>query len=555
MEKKDKYQANYRDIIEGCVLQSASELLKKEKADFVLPKVDISHPKGESFGDWTTNIALVLAGMLKKSPMEIAERIKNQELRIKYVEKIEVARPGYINFYLSPEYFQNKVEEINEKKNRYGNSQRGGGKKVLIEFVSANPTGPIHLGNARGGPLGDAIANVLEKTGHKVQREFYVNDFGNQVLMLGHSILKDELAQYRGDYVEELAKKKDKKMNDPMEIGNWGANAILEKFIKPTCEKLGVNFDNWFSEKSLHSSGEVDTIISLLKDRNLVYEKDGAVWLRSTQFGDDKDRVLVKSNGFKTYSATDFAYHKNKFERDFNKLINIQGADHHKQAEVVRSFVENVLEEKGKLNLIMTQIVRVIKDGVEVKMSKRKGIYFALDDLLEEVGKDAVRFIFTSYSPTSHINFDLNLALERSEKNPVFYVQYAHARICSILEKTSALSELRRDKEDLQDDGRSKNKKEVDLSLLTHKKEISLMRELDKFPELIEEISKNYEAHKLPHYAISLADKFHSFYAVCKVNDNDNLELSLARQELVKAVRIVLSEALRLIGVSAPESM
>lgn len=532
--------------IEKNIQKALLELFDLEQVDFA-----VDCPKEESFGDYSTNVAMILAGRLKKSPMEIAknvvdvlnvEIVKNEKNNI---AKIEVLSPGYINFYLLPEYFQNKVKEINSQKENFGDNNIGGNKKVLIEFVSANPTGPIHLGNARGGPLGDAIANVLKKSGHQVEKEYYVNDFGNQVLMLGHSILKDEEAQYRGEYVDDLAKEKEDILTDPMEVGNWGANVILDRFIKPTCGKLGIDFDNWFSEKSLHTSGKVDEIVQKLKDNDLVYEKDGAVWFKSTQFGDDKDRVLIKSDGFKTYSATDFAYHKNKIERGFDKLINIQGADHHKQAAVVKSFVENFLNENGKLDLIMTQIVRVIKDGVEVKMSKRKGIYFALDDLLEEVGKDAVRFIFTSYAPTSHINFDLNLALERSEKNPVFYVQYAHARICSILGKA----------EEVEDDGRSKNEKEVNLSLLTHKKEISLMRELDGFPQLIEEISQTYEVHKLPHYAIGLADKFHSFYAVCKVNDKDNVELSTARQELVKAVRIVLEETLRLIGVSAPNKM
>ncbi len=525
--------------LEKIIQKLVKDLFGLEQVGFA-----VDYPKDEKFGDYSTNVAMVLAGRLKKNPIQIAEIIKSK-LSFDFIDKIEIVAPGYINFYLSPEYFQNKVKEINEKKEEYGNSNVGENKKFLIEFVSANPTGPIHLGNARGGPLGDALANVLKKSNHQVKKEYYVNDFGNQVLMLGHSILKDEQAQYRGDYVDDLALQKDKEMNDPMEVGNWGANVILEKFIKPTCEGLGVDFDGWFSEKSLHTSGKVDEIVQMLREKNLIYEKDGAVWFKSTEFGDDKDRVLIKSNGFKTYSATDFAYHKNKIERGFDKLINIQGADHHKQAEVVKSFVENFLHEGKKLDLIMTQIVRVIKDGKEIKMSKRKGIYFALDDLLEEVGKDAVRFIFTSYSPTSHINFDLNLALERSEKNPVFYVQYAHARICSILKKA----------EDDEAGERNKNKERVELSLLAHEKEMSLMRELEKFPELIKEISRTYEVHKLPHYAVGLADKFHSFYAVCKVNDADNAELSLARQELIKAVKIVLSEALRLIGVSAPESM
>ncbi|EKE16458.1 MAG: hypothetical protein ACD_11C00013G0002 [uncultured bacterium] len=531
--------------IEKYVAEAVEQLFSEKGASFALPKIEISRPKEEIFGDYTANVAMILAGKIKKNPMEIAESIKHKVESRKYeagIERIEIVKPGYMNFYLSKEYFQNKIAEINRAKEEFGNSNIGDGRKVLVEFVSANPTGSIHLGNARGGPLGDALANVLNKSGYQVAREFYVNDFGNQVLMLGHSILKDDQAQYRGDYVEDLAKNLDAEKKDPMEIGNWGAEIILEKFIKPTCEKLGIKFDNWFSEKSLHTSGEVEKTIAILREKNLVYEQDGATWFKSTQFGDDKDRVLVKSNGFKTYSATDFAYHKNKIERGFDKLINIQGADHHKQAEVVKSFVENILGQKDKMGLIMTQIVRVIKDGKEVKMSKRKGVYFALDDLLDEVGKDAVRFIFTSYAPNSHINFDIDVAKEQSEKNPVFYAQYAHARICSILSKAGIS-----DKE--------QGISDKNLELLNNEKELSLMKELNKFPELIEEISRTYEVHKLPYYAIGLADKFHSFYAVCRVIDEENSKLTEARLNLINAVRIVLAEALRLIGVSAPNKM
>lgn len=540
--------------IKQLMLEAVASLLKKKEAGFALPseisaeenipKIEVSHPKEDTFGDYTTNVAMILAGKLKKNPMEIAERINQQLItkNLQQLEKIEIVKPGYINFYLSPEFLQNRIEEINTEKENFGNSDIGKGKKVLVEFISANPTGPIHLGNARGGPLGDALANVLKKSGYQAEKEFYVNDFGNQVLMLGHSILKDDQAQYRGDYVEDLAIDLDVEKKDPMEIGNWGAGIILEKFIKPTCDKSGIKFDNWFSEKSLHTSGKVDEIISTLKEKDLVYEKEGAIWFKSTQFGDDKDRVLVKSNGFKTYLATDFAYHKNKVERGYDKMINIQGADHHKEAGIVKGFVGNILQEKNKIDYILTQIVRVTKDGQEVKMSKRKGTYFALDDLLDETGKDAVRFIFSSYAASSHINFDINLAKERSEKNPVFYVQYAHARICSIIAKAEK-TEL------------SSESELSSVGLLQHEKELSLMRELNKFPDLIEEICQNYEVHKLPYYAIGLADKFHSFYAVCRVIDEENAELTKARLNLINAVRIVLAETLRLIGISAPERM
>jgi len=532
------------------LLEKAMAGLKTQEnwGDFDFPGIEVDYPKNEAFGDYTTNVAMVLAKLVKKNPMEIAESVKNeiQKTENEKIEKIEVAVPGHINFYLSKEYLQGIVAKINAEKENFGNSEMGKSKKIQVEFISCNPTGPVHLGNGRGGPIGDALSNVLQKTGHKVTREFYVNDFGNQVEILGHSILGDELKQYRGDYIDELAKKRDSQINDPMKIGNWAANVILDEFIKPTCEKAGVHFDVWFSEKNLHGNNEVKSIITFLEDRGLIYEKDGAVWYKSTDLGDDKDRVLKKTDGKTTYLANDLAYHKNKVERGFDKIINIQGADHHKEAEVVKNFVEKVLGEEGKIDYILSQIVRIIKDGQEVKMSKRKGVYFALDDLIDEVGRDAVRFIFTSYAPTSHINFDINLAKERSEKNPVFYVQYAHARISSILRKSQFPNP----------NFQTQNSKDkADLSLLTQEKELALIKKLNKFPELIEEVSKSYEVHKLPFYAISLADSFHSFYNDLKVLDSENLEVSAARLKLVKAVKIVLAETLRLIGVGAPDKM
>ena len=532
--------------------QEIKNLIKK-----TLKKLNYSHseefsvdyPKVEGFGDYTTNIAMILAKGLKKNPIEVAESLKSGFNDLKkpdfedIFEKIEVVKPGYINFYLSSGYLQKKVEEINKLGEKYGDSEINSGKKTQIEFISCNPTGPVHLGNGRGGPIGDILANILAKTGSEVTREFYVNDFGNQVEILGHSILKDGLAEYKGDYVDELAKKRDKKMTDPMEIGNWAAGEIMETFIKPTLEKANIHFDVWFSEKKLHEKNKIAEAIELLRKKGLTYEKDGALWYKSTEFGDDKDRVMEKSNGKNTYLATDFAYHQDKIGRGFDKIINIQGADHHKEAEVVKNFVERVLGAEGKIDYILSQIVRVIKDRKEVKMSKRRGVYFALDDLIDEVGIDAVRFIFASYAANSHINFDINVAREKSEKNPVYYVQYAHARIASILAK-SKVHQVHQ-----------VSKAGGDLGLLTHEKELGLIRELDRFPELIEEISKSYEVHKLPYYAIKLADKFHSFYNDLTVLDEEKPELTAARLKLVNAVRIVLAETLRLIGVSAPSKM
>ena len=511
-----------------------------DKPGFDVSKIEVDYPKDETFGDYTSNIAMMLAHITKENPLSIAREIK-EKFFSNLIEKIEVIAPGHINFFVNKKRLQDRVTEINKQKKKFGDSPMGKKRKVIIEFVSSNPTGPIHLGNGRGGPLGDTLASIMEKAGFKTRREFYVNDCGNQIEILGHSILKDEEAQYKGEYIDDLATKLDKNLKTPGEIGHWAAHMILAEHIKPTMKKLGINFDEWFSEESLHKSGKAEEVIKLLEKKDLVYEKDGALWYKSTKFGDDKDRVIRKSDGKVTYILVDFSYHKNKIDRGFDKIINIQGADHHKEAEVVRNFVKNILEKEAEVDHILTQMVRVIKDGQEVKMSKRKGVYFALDDLIEEVGKDAVRFIFLSYSSTNHINFDINLAKEQSEKNPVFYVQYAHARISSILKKAKNMN--------------FKFDKNNSVYLLSHEKEISLIRELNRFPELVEEIAHNYQVHKLPLYAMKLADKFHSFYGACKVLDEKNSELTRARLNLVNAVKIVLAEALELMGIDAPEKM
>jgi arginyl-tRNA synthetase len=524
-------------IIKKFILNSQKSLIL---ADFKIPEVSVDYPKVENFGDYSTNVAMVLGRMLNKNPMEIAETLKLGLKDLKKpsleeaFEKIEVVAPGYINFFLSQKYLQDKVTEINKQKEKFGDSEMGKGEKIHLDFVSANPTGPVHLGNGRGGPSGDSLANVLVKNGYKPWREYYVNDYGNQIKVLGHSILKDSEAQYSGGYIDELRERI--KSEDPFEVGQEATKVIIEEIIKPSMEKLGIYFDNYFSEKSLHDSGETEKVFQEFFEKNLFYENEGAVWFRAEKFGDEKDRVVKKTSGEVTYFGGDIAYHKNKFARGFNKVIDIWGADHHGDVKRVLGAIE-ALDYGGKAEIILTQFVRVIQDGKEVKMSKRKGTYVSIDDLVEEVGKDAVRFFFLMYSPDTHMTFDLDLAKERSEKNPVFYVQYAHARISSILRKAE-----------------SANVK-ADLSLLIHEKELSLIKELNKFPELIEEIAQNYEVHRLPHYAIKLADKFHSFYNACKVLDKENPELSSARLNLINAVKIVLAETLRLIGVSAPEKM
>jgi len=517
--------------------------------NFDLSEIAVDYAKNEQFGEYATNIAMVLVGKIGKNPMEIADAIKLQitNYKLQNFEKIEVAAPGYINFYLSEKYLQDVVKEINKTKEKFGNSKIGKNIKINNEFISANPTGPLHLGNGRGGFYGDSISKVLKKAGFEVVNEYYVNDAGGQVEKLGHSVLKDKEAVYAGEYIDELNKKYGK-ISDIREAGEKAAEDILENLIKKTvAEKMKISFDVWTKEKEIQEKKYVERAIEILKNKNLTYESEGAVWLKTAEFGDDKDRVLIKSDGQNAYLAGDAGYMLNKIERGFARMIIGLGADHHGYITRLNAMAR-ALGFSGDFRFIISQLVRLVKDGQEMKMSKRAGNLVLIDDLIEKVGTDSARFFFLMYSPDTHMNFDLQLAQEKSSKNPVFYVQYAHARICSILAKSEILnpkSETNLKLEIL-------NSK---LELLTHEKELNLIRELNKFPELVEEIAGSYEAHKLPQYAIKLADKFHSFYGACRVIDEKNPELSEARLLLINAVRIVLAETLNLIGVSAPKSM
>ena len=565
------------------IIQNSIKKLQKEENLLLsrLPGIVVDQPKEEKFGDYTTNVALVLAPVLKKSPMIIADEIiKRFDLparnashieaggsrpkRPKEVEplscifdKIEAVEPGYINFYLSEKYLHRIVAEINRKTQKFGNSQLGKGVKINNEFISANPTGPLHLGNGRGGFYGDVLSNVLAKAGYKVTKEYYINDAGEQVLKLGHSVLKDKEAVYAGDYINKLNKNL-KNLRDARIVGEKAAAFIMKEIIRPTVkEKMKIKVDIWISEKNdLYKKGLVDKAIGILKKKKLTYEKDGALWLATTKFSDDKDRVLIKSVGSfggstskgrlnlpgeKTYFASDCGYILHKMERGYDCLIEIWGADHHGYVKRFEAAAK-ALGFKGKLKFIIVQMVRLVEKGKEVRMSKRAGNVVYINELIDKVGLDATRFFFLMYAPDTHMNFDLALAKERSQKNPVYYVQYACARISSILAKNQ----------------KSKIKNQnfrTDLSLLNHKKELNLIRELNKFSDLISEIAQSYDVHKLPHYAVRLADKFHDFYESCRVIDAENPELTRARLMLINAVRIVLAETLRLMGVNAPEKM
>ncbi len=557
---------NMREKVQQLLKEVLQELA--QAGSFNFPQTDflIERPKDDRFGEFTSNVALVAyaffahalnekanqeivyAGKNKqldvKNPVSLAEKIveKIKEREVDFLEDVKVAGPGHINFYLSQKEVSSVVEKILSEGEKYGASTVGQGVKVNNEFISANPTGPLHLGNARGGFYTDTLSNVFRKTGFDVTNEYYVNDAGEQVMKLGHSVLKDSEAVYGGEYIDEIISNFQFPISKPSvrEAGEKSAEYILENMIKKSvAEKMQITFDVWTSEKKIIEDGYVDKALVILKEKNLTFENEGALWLRTTEFGDDKDRVLVKQDGVKTYFASDAGYILQKMERGFTSFIETWGADHHGYISRFKA-VAQALGFEGEIRFLIVQMVKVVKDGMEVRMSKRAGNVISVDELIETVGHDVARFFFLMYAPETHMNFDLGLAQERSQKNPVYYVQYAHARLCSILRKA--------EEEEL-------GVERGDLALLIHPKERELIRELMFFPELVETVSADFSVHKLPQYAMKLADKFHSFYDACRVIDKEQKELTLARLELVRATRVVLAETLALMGISAPEKM
>lgn len=534
--------------------------LKKavEKSGYKTADIVCDIPQNETFGDYTSNIALQLAkqeeGDSKQSPLEIAKQILEKLGTPDYLQKAEIASPGFLNFFIKPEVITQQVKEILEAGENFGKNESGDGQKYQVEFVSANPTGPLTLANGRGGALGDTLANVLSFNGLKIEREYYINDTGNQVRLLGESVLaslgkiEPKPEHYQGTYIKELAEKFKNKLDlDPLELGHLLADYLMESEIKPTLLRFGVKHDEYYSERSLHQKGLVTKTAELLKDKGASYEKDGALWLRSSDFGDEKDRVIITSEKERgqaepTYFLADIAYHLEVFQEGFDKKINLWGADHHGYEKRAEAALE-ALGYGGRLNVIFMQMVKLFKGGEEMRMSKRAGIFVTLEELLDEVGKDATRFFFLMYSPDSQINFNLDLAKERSNKNPVFYVQYAHARLANILKKAE------------ESQGHPLKAWPFEASLLTHPTELELIKALTTFPDLVAEIGENYQVQKLPTYTIALADLFHKFYESCRVLNAETPELKSARLGLVKAVKTVLANALGLMGIEAPERM
>jgi arginyl-tRNA synthetase len=492
--------------------------------------IHLERPENQKYGDYSTNIAL----KLKRNPRKIVEKLNSS-----LFEKIEIAGPGFINFFLSKEYLQKQIKVILKEKEKFGKLNIGRNKKIQVEFISANPTGPLTIGNARGGPFGDVLGNVLKRAGFKVEKAYYINDYGMQILALGHSVLKDNQAQYKGDYIDYLNKKI--KETDAYKAGEKAAKIIIEEMIKKTVERMGIKYDEWFSEKELHKKSEVDKVLNFLERKGLIYEKEGAKWFKATRYGDRRDRVVVKADGWKTYLAGDIAYHRYKFEKKkFDKVINIWGADHAGDVAGLLAALE-ALGHKNKLDIILLQFVTLFEKKEKIKMSKRKGIYLTMDELLDKIPLDVIRFFFLQKSADNHLNFDLDLAREQSEKNPVYYVQYAFARICSILRKGK--------KQELKIKVMTRN-----LKLLNHLSELNLIKQLIRLPEVIEDTTKDYQVQRIPQYSLDLATAFHQFYRDCRVLSEDK-NLTQARLNLVLATKIVLKNTLDLMGISAPEKM
>lgn len=557
-----------RDRIADIVRQA---LVAAQGADELpsIPVDDIAveRPQNAEHGDFATSLPLKLARPMRKNPMQIAERIaarlpvgdQNGEL----LESATVARPGFINLTLKRSWLQEQVETVRLAGTKFGNIEVGGSSSVQIEFVSANPVGPLHIAHARGGVIGSALSNILQAAGHEVTREYYFNDAGAQIGHFARTLRARYLQQcgksaevpedgYHGEYMADLAaeifREEGERFLDCAEeeslkrLGDLGVAKFMAR-IREDLVKLRIEFDEWFNEKTLFVNGQFERSMELLRNRGYVTEHDSAVWFASTLLGDDQDKVLVRSNGIPTYFASDVAYHYNKFfEREFDRVINIWGADHQGHALFMKALVAALGMPEDRLTLIINQLVTLKRGGETVRLSKRAGDIITLSEVIDEVGADACRFFFLSRAADSQMEFDLELAKQQSQENPVYYVQYAHARIAGILRLAEE---------------RSIDYSDGDVSLLTHQAELALVRKILELPELIGMMSRSLEAHHLPHYASDLATAFHWFYQNCRVVSGVEGEetLSKARLKLVDAARIALARCLSLMAMEAPEKM
>ncbi len=529
-----------------------------------IPDMEIEAPRHAGQGDFSTNFAMVSAGIQKMAPRKIAEALVAAIDPVDYIEKIEVAGPGFINFFLSAAAWHPVVDQVLDADEEYGRSTVGNGERVQVEFVSANPTGPLHVGHGRGAAVGDATGKILSFAGYDVQKEYYINDSGRQIRTLGTSVwlrLQEMTGTqidfpddcYKGAYIKDLAEMvledqgpefaKTDEVKGIEVCAKFAAGHILEG-IRQDLKEFGVEFDQWFSEQSLYDSNRVQTAIDHFKEKGIVYEKDGAFWFNTEAYGDEKDRVVVRNNGLTTYFASDIAYHKEKFERGFDRVIDVWGADHHGYINRIKASVEATGHDRDQFQVILVQLVNLLRGGNPVQMSTRAGEFVTLKDIVDEVGKDAARFMFLSRSYDSGLDFDLELAKQKSADNPVYYVQYVHARISGILGKAKEAGLI-----DAVDFKAGQN-----LGRLVEPEEIKLLKILSTFQENVEKSAKNLHPHVIFTYLMTLAQAFHGYYNKHKVVTEDGA-LSTARLSLVLAVKKVIRNGLSLLGVDAPERM
>ena len=554
---REQVSAAVRSALEKAM--DAGTLAKAE-----IPAFTVERPADRTHGDFATNAAMVSARAFRTAPQKIAAAVlENLDLTCTYFTKAETAGPGFMNFFLSPAFYADVLQDVLASGENYGRSDYGKKRRVMVEFVSANPTGPMHMGNARGGALGDCLAAVLDAAGYDVWREFYVNDAGNQLDKFGLSLSiryqqlfaenPPELPEdsYHGEDILDLAKEYAAENGDAlMRVSEEERRAALVGFglprniakMKADMEKYRVHYDRWFLESDLHKSGEVMAVVDYLRDRGLTYEKDGAVWYKATEFGGEKDEVLVRANGNPTYFTADIAYHKNKFDRGFDLLIDIWGSDHHGHVARMKGAMDAVGQSADKLEIILMQFVRLMRNGEIVRMSKRTGKAIQLGDLLDEVPVDSARFLFNMREANSLLDFDLDLAVKQDAQNPVYYVQYAHARICSILRALEADGITPRDCT------------AEELAHLTAPEEVDLIRHIAEYTDEIVAAAKDFDPVRITRYVIELATKFHKFYNACRVKGEAE-GLMQARLTLCRATAVVLRNVLTMFNITVPTSM
>jgi len=521
--------------------------------DYPQKEIKVSPSKNPEFGDLSSSIPLMLAKDLNQNPMDIAKTIQDSmDVDTDLIKEISISNPGFINFRISNNYYYNILKEILSD-NNFGKTDYGNGKTANVEFVSANPTGPLTVGHGRNAVLGDVVSNILEWNGYSVTREYYFNDAGRQMRMLSDSVESryfEELGKdfnfpedgYEGSYINDIAKDIINQHGDQLESGDILFKKIPEQniftHIKKTLKDLGITFDEFSNEKTFYDNGDIDKLLEELKSKNLIYEKDGATWFKTSALGKKQDRVFIKSSGEPTYRVPDTAYHRNKIERNYDLIIDVFGADHMDTYPDVLVALEALGLNTNHINVLLYQFVTLLRDGEKIKMSTRKANFITLDELIDEVGADVVRYFFVMRGSNTHLNFDLDLAADQSDKNPVYYLQYAHARICNIIKRNDE----------------NENTIDYNPELLEHDLEIDLLKKLEQFPIIVRSALDSLEPQSVANYLQEIAGKFHKYYANCRIIGEEK-ELTQSRIALIGATKNVINNGLNLLGITAPEKM